>query len=257
MIAAGDQPISVKEAIAACGLFGIKENSVRVALTRLSSGLLIQAVGRGLYQIGPTAKGVVAGIDEWRDAHLRLTDWDGAWVGVYCADLGRSDRSVLKRRERALELNGFRAFQKSLYVRPNNLKGGVEQMRERLYMMGLASTAPVFLMHQLSATETQAVRGLWDANALETAYQSTQHSLTEWLQRCDALEVEEAARESFVMGDAAIRQWIYDPLLPAELVDIAARSAFVATLHDYDRKGREIWHALYQQSRATPQAKPR
>ncbi|CAN0569797.1 unnamed protein product, partial [Ectocarpus sp. 12 AP-2014] len=40
---AADQPITAKEMVSACALFGIKETSVRVTLARLSAEGLLQA----------------------------------------------------------------------------------------------------------------------------------------------------------------------------------------------------------------------
>jgi len=56
LLASGLHQISVREAITACGIFAISENSVRVALVRLSADGLVQAAGRGNYRLGPQAK---------------------------------------------------------------------------------------------------------------------------------------------------------------------------------------------------------
>ena len=48
------------------------------------------------------------------------------------------------------------------------------------------------------------------------------------------------------MGDAAIRQMVFDPLLPDALVDGEARQAFFDTLLAYDEAGQGIWRRLYQ-----------
>ncbi len=55
--------------------------------------------------------------------------WRGGWVGVHTAGLERGDRTRLRRRERALQFLGLRALDAHLFVRPDNLKGGVDAVR--------------------------------------------------------------------------------------------------------------------------------
>ena len=47
LLAKDGAPLAVRYAIAACALFGITENNVRVTLARLSAEGLIEASGRG------------------------------------------------------------------------------------------------------------------------------------------------------------------------------------------------------------------
>jgi phenylacetic acid degradation operon negative regulatory protein len=51
-------------------------------------------------------------------------------------------------------------------------------------------------------------------------------------------------RQSFLLGDAAIRSLVFDPLLPAPLVDVRARRAFVASVKRFDRAGQKVWRSL-------------
>lgn len=64
------------------------------------------------------------------------------------------------------------------------------------------------------------------------------------MQRAAKLEPEVAARESLLMGRHAIRQIVFDPLLPAPMVDVDARHAFVETVRAYDRAGQAIWRQV-------------
>ena len=47
LLGAGGQALSARTAVAACALFGLRENSVRVALTRLAAAGMVESVGRG------------------------------------------------------------------------------------------------------------------------------------------------------------------------------------------------------------------
>jgi phenylacetic acid degradation operon negative regulatory protein len=48
------------------------------------------------------------------------------------------------------------------------------------------------------------------------------------------------------MGDRAIRQLVFDPLLPEPLVDGEARRAFVDSLRRFDSAGQSIWRSFYR-----------
>lgn len=243
---AADQPITAKEMVSACALFGIKETSVRVTLARLSAEGLLQACGRGQYELGPQATELAADISKWRTVEQRLKPWEGSWLAVHCSGLGRSDRAALRLRERAFQLNGFRELDKDLFIRPSNLNKTVHDLRNRLYSQGLETEAAVFEIRHLDVERDNRARRLWGGEALARNYQETRVRLNEWLARSHELEIEEAARESFVIGDAAIRQLVFDPLLPDELVDSQERHTFIESVLQFDQVGQAIWLKLYQ-----------
>ena len=60
-----------------------------------------------------------------------------------------------------------------------------------------------------------------------------------------ALDPDVAAREAFLLGGAAIRKVVFDPLLPPPFVDTEARRAFVETVERFDRAGRVIWQRFF------------
>src|SRR6218665_302661 len=118
-----------REAVAASPLFGIRENGVRVALVRLAATGMIEAAGRGAYRLGANAAGLAEDVSTWRVAEARVGAWSGAWIAVYCGGLGRSNRAALSRRDRALEMLGFRELDHECFIRPDNLVGGVAAVR--------------------------------------------------------------------------------------------------------------------------------
>src|SRR5690606_4769938 len=104
-----------------------------------------------------------------------------------------------------------------------NLRGGVEAIRQRLYALGLEQGAPVFLADGFDPERRTRLPALWDGNGLNQLYRQQQALLSRWLERADQLAPEDAARESFLLGGRAIRHIVFDPLLPAPLVDVQAR----------------------------------
>lgn len=113
LLSADDGQLTARDAVAACALFGIRENSVRVALVRLAAAGMIEAAERGAYRLGANASDLAEDVRDWRNAESRVGPWSGAWIVAHCAGLGRTDRAQLRRRERALELLGFRGWSAS------------------------------------------------------------------------------------------------------------------------------------------------
>lgn len=243
-LASEGEGLSTREAIASCALFGIPANSVRVTLVRLSSAGLIEAVGRGAYQLGPNASSLAQELSAWKTMEARVGKWSGGWVMVLTGGLGRSDRPAMNRRQRALDLQGFRELERGLYLRPDNLAGGVAETRDRLHRLGLEKEAVVCQARDLDDKRERQARALWDGAALNAEYRKTQERIERWLAKAEALDLPAAARESFLLGNAAIRRMIYDPLLPAPLVDVAARQACLAAVHRIDKVGHDIWRRL-------------
>jgi phenylacetic acid degradation operon negative regulatory protein len=236
----------VRALVAAGGLFGIEENAVRVALARLLAAGLVGRDERGRYRAGARATAVGRQIAGWRRLDDAVRTWDGAWVAVI-------GRVAGPRAERALRFFAFRALEDGLRVRPDNLRGGVAAVRERLAALGLPGHAVVGTLHQLDAAREARARTLWDAAALRAGYRHTTAALVESERRLPQLPVERAMAESFLLGGRAIRQLVLDPLLPEALVPAAERAALLATMRRYDRTGRAAWRGFLRTHRVLPE----
>ena len=242
-VADGDV-LSTREAVAGCAVLGISENHARVALVRLSAAGLIEAAGRGAYRLGAAAEQLAAEVAQWRAGEARVRSWNGQWIAVHTAPLGRRDRVAVRARDRALELLGLRELDPGLYLRPDNLAGGVARVRERLLALGLEADACVFVAGNFDDEREQRTRKLWDGKALTRRYEQGRARLESWMARAGELDGEVAARESYRLGDAAIRDLVFDPLLPDPLVDTRARAAYTQAVLRFDRAGHAIWRAL-------------
>lgn len=239
----GDGALGVRELLAACAVFGLPENSVRVALARaVASGLLV-APRRGHYALGAQARPLADEVGRWRGVPDQLVDWAGGWVSVHVGAAGRSDRPALRARERAFALLGLAEFERGLHLRPDNLVGGVDALRQRLgaLLPEGADAGTVFVMHGLARADDLRARSLWDGAALNAAYVARAAALSSWLDGAARLPLARAAREAFSLGNEAIRQVVFDPQLPAPLVDARARARFAATVGRFDTAGQTIW----------------
>lgn len=245
LLASGESPLPVSHAVAAGAVFGLSENHVRVTLARLAAQDMAQATERGAWRLGPAARGLAQDVANWRHAAERLRPWNGQYVAVHCGALARSDRTAARQRERALRMLGFAPLQRDFWLRPDNIEPDIAAVRQRLQALGLEHGALVLGCHALDAATEAAVDTLWDGAALNQGYRATQHRLEHWLAGAARLPIAQAARESFFLGGAAIRQLVYDPLLPEPMVDAALRQAFIASVHAFDTAGRAIWSRFY------------
>lgn len=241
------QPINSQDLVRVAELFDITENHIRVSLARLQAEKLVETCGRGVYQLGPAASKLAEGLNQWRSLEDGLCDWDGSWIAVYIGSLGRTDRTALRRRVRILQLSGFQQFEPGLMVRPNNLLGAVSGLREKLYRQGLEPEALVFCLADTDAATEVRILALWDADALQKLYRDGVAQMCEWIASAGDLALNVAARESFLLGDEVLRNIVYDPLLPPEMVDVMARGEYLKAMMNFDQLGKQIWQQLYEQ----------
>ena len=259
----GRRAVPVRSLVAAAGLFGLEANAVRVALARLRAAELVASDERGFYRLGAGARSVQSQVRGWRDLDARIRPWEGGWVGVLAGALPRGGRADRRRRERALAFLGFRELEPGLVVRPDNLRdegaGGVTAVRDQLTALGLDEDACVFSLGELDDARDARARTLWDTEALVAGYRSTARELEASAARLETLPREDAMVESFQLGGAAIRQLVFDPLLPDALVPGTERRALLQAMHRYDALGRACWAGaleLHDDTTAAPGAWP-
>jgi phenylacetic acid degradation operon negative regulatory protein len=246
----------VRALVVAGRLFGIAENAMRVALTRLLADELVERDARGRYRLGPAAAAVSQETRGWRHIEEQRVLWDGGWVGVSTTGLPRGRAAQQRRRARALRLLGFRGLVPSLEIRPDNLAGGVAGVREHLAALGLEPPALVFRIDALDDESAARARGLWDGAALVASYREARAEIEASEARLPGLAPADAMTESFLLGGAAIRKLVLDPLLPEPIVPARERRALVAAMRRYDRLGRRAWAGWLGGDEPEPQQWP-
>jgi phenylacetic acid degradation operon negative regulatory protein len=244
LTAADSHAGSIAHLIAACDVLGIDEGNVRVAVTRLVAAGTLEPAGRGEYRLGAATRALTAQVTGWRELEKQVRRWDGGWACVQLGDLGRTDRSALRRRERALRLHGFRELSRGLAVRPDNLAGGVAALRAQLLALGV-EPAPTFRASELDPETEQRARGLWDRDRLTASYRQTASRIERFIVTVGDLSPRVAARETFLFGSDVLRMIMFDPRLPEPLVDVAARRALVDAMKRLDTIGRRLWGQLF------------
>jgi phenylacetic acid degradation operon negative regulatory protein len=237
----------VRALIAAGELFGIDANALRVALARLVASGLVESDERGAYRLGAGAASVSAHVGSWRTIEDRVRAWNGTWIGVLLTSIPRSARARVRKSDRALRFLGFRHLERGLAIRPNNLKGGVDAVRDRLTDLGLDGHATVFAMTELDTKSDARARALWRDEHLERKYRELLEAVERSSSRLSELPPKRAMAESFLVGGATIRAIVLDPLLPEPLAPVVERRALLAAMREYDRLGREHWSSFMRE----------
>ena len=243
-VRSGSMP--VRALVAAAELFRIDENHVRVTLARLLADGMIERDQRGEYRPGPAARATLSLVSAWRRSEERMTRWSGDWVAVLTNGTARSARSAVRANDRALSLLGFESLARDLSLRPNNLSGGVDDVRRRLAQLGLDPAAMVVTMTDLDGATEKRAHDLWGTDALQAQYERSIERLDLSRRRLPELSEARAMTESFQLGGAVIRQIVRDPLLPPPLVATGALARLVRAMRSYDEAGRSCWRSFLQ-----------
>lgn len=244
---ADNHTLSAAEAILAGSIFGMTENSIRVTLARLTQAGLAEAIGTATYRLGLNAQNLGNDVASWHTSNRKTIPSDDSWIAVATGGLPRSDRKMLRARDRALSLLGFRELDKGLHIRPNNLQGGIDSVRQRLLNLGLGE-ATIFKACDFDTIRQSKALALWSDMHLEKHYKEMSQRLSDWLKYKETLDNETLLQEVFMLGDAGIRSVIFDPLLPEPLVNEEARQQYFDTVQHFNEEGRKLWLAFFEEN---------
>lgn len=238
--------LSAASLVAAAALLDIDPGTVRVAVARLVKQGVLEQRERGIYGLGRRGDGLHRRVLAWSRVEDQLVRWDGRWLAVLTAHLGRSDKLALRARERALRLRGFADARPGLAVRPANLAADLPALRAELVELGLPAEALVVRLDETDPDHPFDPAALWDTGSLERRYADNSARLAASSARLAALDVPSAARETLLIGRAVMRDILTDPLLPESLVDVAARRRMIEAMRAYDRLGKDCWRRFHR-----------
>ncbi len=230
--------------VAAGRLFDMDSGSIRVALARLVKDGSLTTEARGEYRLGTRAGQLHHLLRNWAQVETSVKPWRGDWLGVMTAHLKRANKTMLRGRERALNLYGFAELHSGLWVRPDNLAESLTGLHGSLVALGLDADASAFVMSRPVRAPEPAT--LWNIRELEAGYRSRLQALAASSARLPELSQIEAAKETLLLGRAVTREILLDPLLPDELVDTQLRGEMVAAMRRYDRDGKALWRNYYR-----------
>ncbi len=242
---AASQSLTARYFVAAGQLFGLDSGSMRVALGRLVREGALRQQERGVYALDSRGGTLHRLVRSWRQVESSVKPWQGGWLAVLSAHLPRSDRKRMRSRARALGLFGFAEARPGLWVRPDNLVTGTDDVHLSLLDLGLDEEALVFALSDLHPREAFDAVDLWDRERIEQTYRNHIKALADSTRRLSGRDDEQAAKEILLLGRVVTRDILLDPLLPDALVDTHLRQQMVNDMRGYDRWGRPFWRALY------------
>jgi phenylacetic acid degradation operon negative regulatory protein len=240
--------MSIKQLIAWGELFAHEPATIRVAAGRLVKQGYLLAEQRGNYSIGAADQSIRQLASTWRHSASRVKQWNGAWLCVYTAHLGRTSKQNIRIRERAFRLTGFKPLEKNLWCRPDNLMETTDATFSRLVEIGLEENAILMKVEHFNRNLATSPVSLWSPQQLEKTYGLLVTLMEKSAQRLTNFDVKQAIRESFLIGEHVIRHINQDPLLPEEMVDVSARKTLLTTMIEYDRICHPIWHEFVNHS---------
>ena len=245
----------VRALVEAGRILGLGENGLRVALARLVARGLVERDGPGRYRLAPSAQPISRRVGGWTSADQRTVRWEGGWVGVLTQAAG-SGRTRRRGDARALAFLGFARLAPGLWVRPDNLRGGVAELRAALLELGLDRHVPVLGLSELDSATDARARSLWNAETLLAEGRQAREALERSAARLERLSPAAAMVETFLVGGRAIRQIALDPCLPEAIAPEHERRALVAAMREYDRAGRASWREFMRAHDAPHRAAP-
>jgi phenylacetic acid degradation operon negative regulatory protein len=234
--------ISSQALCRAGAVMGIGESTLRVGLTRLAGEGKIGRGERGSYRLNREGPALSRAVGDWSHKQAQAVAWQGEWLAVHDTGVARADKTAWRHHSLALTLRGFAALRPGLFIRPDNLAGGLAAERTQLEAFGLSPKALVFRLADLDDAAQAASRKLWDVRALAADCRRLQVGLERSEKRLRSQLLEVAMRESLLLGRAVIAHLLRDPLLPAELRSPAPRAALLATTRRYQQTARELWY---------------
>jgi phenylacetic acid degradation operon negative regulatory protein len=174
--------------------FGIKETTLRVALTRMvSAGDLVRSADG--YRLSDRLLARQRRQDE--AISLRVRPWRGDWITLIVTSVGTDARTRAMLRT-TLHAKRFGELREGVWMRPDNLDIDLDaDIRARVRILQARDDAPVRLASQL-----------WDL----PVWAQTGHRLLHEM----AVAFDIPAR--FVVAAAMVRHLLTDPMLPAELL---------------------------------------
>ncbi|MFZ1889641.1 MAG: hypothetical protein WAU33_16595 [Candidatus Binataceae bacterium] len=239
--------ISARAVLAAGAAFGFSAQNLRMALMRLvDQGAAVNS-SRGRYRLGAPGETMRLEVRKWKRVADLVRPWPGGWVGVYGAEIARSDRAAIRRHEQALRLRGFREFSSGLWIRPANLRDSVAELRAHLAALGLHRDAIVVGLSDFDDAASARAVQLWDTAAIERSYDALLSALDVSQSKVARLPLTGAAVETLLLGREAIRHINLDPLLPEQLMPQRPLRELVRAMIAYDEIGREIWRRFMRE----------
>jgi phenylacetic acid degradation operon negative regulatory protein len=238
--------LSAPVLVGAADILGVSGNAMRVALSRLAAGGDVVVEERGSYALSPSRLGAVAHVRTFRTGFAARVAWHGGFLGVLTGELPRRNAALVARRERALDLAGFRYFAHGLWARPDNLEGGRVVVGAHLARLGLDPDAEVIAL-ELDAGQVRRLEKSWNVAADASKARTLTDRVQRFMTSLEKKPLRKVAAESFWLGDEVLRFLARDPLLPEAMADPSPRRELADAMSALDERGYAAWQSLLKE----------
>ncbi len=232
--------LNIKQLIAVANIFDIETSALRMAVSRLIKEQLIENPERGVYRAGARAISLNSEIQSWRIADKKMKEWNGEWSMALTGHLGRTNKTQLRSMAKAFELYGFVEIETGVWIRPANLVLNIQQLKLSLVKIGMDSKTHLISVNEV-ADPQRAWHSNWPVATLEKRYVTMTQTLSASQVALKQMSNQDAAKESLVIGESAIRLINLDPLLPKQLINAELFKDLVAQMIAYDKIGQLHW----------------
>jgi phenylacetic acid degradation operon negative regulatory protein len=226
--------------------FDISEAAFRTALTRLKREGRVESTQRGRYRLIGRKSALLERVGAWREVQSRQKSWSGAWVVAIANPDARVDRTVWRRALRAFAFEGFRQVSPNIFARPNNLRGGVPGVRQRMSDLGVPQSILIASLGDLEETTVSQWMATWKIDEINDDLSSAITRLRKSIQRLEGKSDGNAAAETLLLGRRTVRTILENPLLPSEFGSENKLEQLIAIMSEYDVFGRDIWASYLQ-----------
>ncbi len=241
--AARGQPLTAPMLVGAADVLKLSPNSMRIALSRLTSRGDLITERRGTYALSKQRREGFDHVRRYRTGFATRVTWKGDYLGVLTADLPRRNATLVRHRARSLDLAGFRPLAHGLFVRPNNLAGGRAPIEAQLRRLGLDADAQVIGV-TLDATQSAQLERQYEVSVDQKTALALTRKVEALLPQMHRKPPREVAATSFWLGDEVLRFLARDPLLPEQLADPAPRRTLAQVMSELDEQGLQVWTSL-------------
>jgi len=233
--------LTIGQLISAGSLFEIEAASIRMAVTRLIKDQLIFSVERGIYKAGEKALKLRSEIISWRSADKKAKPWHGDWLLALVGHLGRSNKTQLRSIKRTFLIYGFVEVELGVWLRPANLIENINQLRLKMIDLGIDQRFHLMNVNEVAGEQYKTWQSNWPIAELEASYASMISSIEASTKSLPQMKSDEAARETLLVGESAIRLINLDPLLPNAFINAKLFKKVVAQMRKYDEIGQTCW----------------
>jgi len=233
---------------------GVEANTIRVTLHRLLKDGDAKSEKRGRYSLGEKRRPLYKISQEWAELPSLTRVWEGDWIVVHTAHLGKQDRPAKRVRERALNLHGFTEALNGFWCRPNNLLIDNNRLCKQLYELGLERSAVITESKMLGENFKDRISSLWDTGSLERGYVEGREMIRESLKNLRGASASLRSQHTFQLLNTCFKFLASDPLLPPEFINERLRNDFYKALVKYDQFGRTAWADFYREEELATEA---